>query len=778
MSRYRLIWITLLSFGLAAGALTVSNVYALNQSLPGGLDAEAGGRQNSIEMHLKYLPAAEVTDNLMGAYYPGNDSSANGKKIKITAGPEGQVCNIDDAALNGRVRITIAIEGNSAQYDIPISKVCGPGSDFYDKEFAFPNGSLIKDPGINRYRADITVNYKIQDDRMPASLKSDLNYKIEITGNNKDDGTLALMKTDGANQFGMRSSFSNNPAAAPNNTLRIAIPFGFSCNWNDYDQGQRQVKLYDADGVFGDTYMWVQKDGSAIANRLPEDAYGFKDKIQRWEGDNDRRWKVSHSDKSENILTIKTDYIERGAKYELVVTNPGTNVDNKDDPYSTFYVHWNTLSVRIPQDSIYIRDKCDYDLRPTISINQSSYVYYPDLQASSTVNNTGGGPINEGHAWEIYAVRFAGEPSTRDLRQDKNNEDPCGSNVMPTGATGCGLISSSTYSGSGTHSKQFTSGGPDAVGTRLCFFARVQNPTHWAGDDNLWHYSPKMECSISAKKPRAQFRGSDLRVSGNVTSGSYLVQGSSYGSWAEYGMFLSGVNSMAASGGALKNGSTASVDTWNQLTFANRDSIGNPSYGYYGLLPGASSAHGYFTGLPRSSDSLNAATIPNGVYNVGASVGNTLARLPEAKGGGVVLIRDGNFTISDNIIVDNAGRTNAREITQVVIVANNIMIDEDVTRVDAWLVTPSTGSITTCPVAFSNLNAGECNQKLTVNGAIHTGKLYLRRTAGANPPGVDQLKEPAEVFNLRPDAQLWAYTYANKADYAQTDYIQELPPRY
>ncbi|MGB3945613.1 MAG: hypothetical protein WBK76_02120, partial [Candidatus Saccharimonadales bacterium] len=249
-------------------------------------------------------------------------------------------------------------------------------------------------------------------------------------------------------------------------------------------------------------------------------------------------------------------------------------------------------------------------------------------------------------------------------------------------------------------------------------------------------------------------------------------------SWAEYGMFLSGVNSMAASGGALKNGSTASVDAWNQLTFANRDSIGNPSYGYFGLLPSASSAYGYFTGLPRSSDSLNAATIPNGVYNVGASVGNTLARLPEAKGGGVVLIRDGNFTISDNIIVDNAGRTNAREITQVVIVANNIMIDEDVTRVDAWLVTPSTGSITTCPVAFSNLNAGECNQKLTVNGAIHTGKLYLRRTAGANPPGADQLKEPAEVFNLRPDAQLWAYTYANKADYAQTDYIQELPPRY
>lgn len=749
----------------------VRSVYAtINNDLPAAADMEAGGKTGHIELHLKNLDVAQVVKNKMSAYYPKSDTSANGKSIKITAGPMGRVCNVDKPKVSGKIRITITVANNSVDHDIPIDQVCDTDK-FYSETFMFPNGTLINDPGIAKTRADISVNYLVTP-RLPASSGSDLNYEMHLTGDNSGNGLLALQNNNLADQFGLRSSYASDPSKANNNDVKFRIPFGYPCNatFSSTNSTNREVKLYDADAVFGDTYMWIEKNGSKIS--LGE--YGNeKFKIDNWDG-TQRRWKLYGSNNEYNMLSLNEANVEVGARYELVVLNNGNG--GSLDP------HYNTFSVGIPQDSIYSRGNCEYMLIPRIEIDTNSYVYYPSIRVTGSIveDPTFNGPIPEAHPWEMYGVRYSGEPATRNLADGlQPNTDPCTNGILPNGGLGCGQISPPlNYTANPSYAvNRFTSGGPDPVGTRLCFFTRVKNPTHLVSDNDQWVYSD-MVCSVSLKKPRVQFRGSDLRVAGNVRSSSYLVQGTSYGSWSEYGLFLSGVNSMTASGAALRNGSTATVDDWNKLTFANRDSDGNASYGYYSQLPAVSSAYAYFTSLPRSEDSLNAATIPNGVYNVGGSVGNTLARLPEAKGGGVVLVRDGNFTISNNIIVDNAGRTSAREITQLVIVADNITIDENVTRVDAWLVTPSTGTISTCQRAFSNLNSGVCNQKLTVNGAIHTGKLLLRRTAGANPPGNEQLREPAEVFNLRPDAQLWAYMYANKADYAQTDYIQELPPRY
>ena len=54
-------------------------------------------------------------------------------------------------------------------------------------------------------------------------------------------------------------------------------------------------------------------------------------------------------------------------------------------------------------------------------------------------------------------------------------------------------------------------------------------------------------------------------------------------------------------------------------------------------------------------------------------------------------------------------------------------------------------------------------------------QLWLRRTAGS---GTDLASgDPAEVFNLRPDAYLWAATRATGSGRVQTMYTTELPPR-
>jgi hypothetical protein len=55
-------------------------------------------------------------------------------------------------------------------------------------------------------------------------------------------------------------------------------------------------------------------------------------------------------------------------------------------------------------------------------------------------------------------------------------------------------------------------------------------------------------------------------------------------------------------------------------------------------------------------------------------------------------------------------------------------------------------------------------------------KLYLQRTAGSGV-GVSS-GDPAEVFNLRPDAYLWAMVHASASGKIQTVYATELPPRF
>jgi hypothetical protein len=114
-----------------------------------------------------------------------------------------------------------------------------------------------------------------------------------------------------------------------------------------------------------------------------------------------------------------------------------------------------------------------------------------------------------------------------------------------------------------------------------------------------------------------------------------------------------------------------------------------------------------------------------------------------------------------------------------VIIAKDIGIVSTVKNVDAWLLTTlAGGAINTCSDVPLNaaLNSNKCKDVLTVNGPVVTQHLHLRRTAGSD--SVAAAGSPAEVFNLRPDAYMWAYARASQAGKAQTVYSVELPPRF
>ena len=124
---------------------------------------------------------------------------------------------------------------------------------------------------------------------------------------------------------------------------------------------------------------------------------------------------------------------------------------------------------------------------------------------------------------------------------------------------------------------------------------------------------------------------------------------------------------------------------------------------------------------------------------------------------------------------DESSRALLGALPQVVIIAQNIIVNEAVAQIDAWLV--ATDTIHTCSISnVAELGGDVCTTRLTVNGPVITDRLLLYRTAGAGTGAA--AGDPAEVFNLRPDAYLWATALQNETARVKTVEFKELPPRY
>jgi hypothetical protein len=118
----------------------------------------------------------------------------------------------------------------------------------------------------------------------------------------------------------------------------------------------------------------------------------------------------------------------------------------------------------------------------------------------------------------------------------------------------------------------------------------------------------------------------------------------------------------------------------------------------------------------------------------------------------------------------------------VIIVANNIRINANVTRVDAVLF--AVNAISTCsqagqtPAGLPSPAApisvgGACDTPLKINGAAIARQIYTPRVRG----GANATEPPSEIFSLRPEAFLEPYESNQTSFILQTDTESELPPR-
>lgn len=322
------------------------------------------------------------------------------------------------------------------------------------------------------------------------------------------------------------------------------------------------------------------------------------------------------------------------------------------------------------------------------------------------------------------------------------------------------------------------------VGTRICYTLSVRPYSQANGD---WRHSAPI-CIKVSKQPKMQVWGHDVRTRGSIKMGSTMINDAGtnklFGSWVEYGGFSVGVNGSFASAAGLNNGTTnTAASSWNNLTFANIDNSGSSSYGMYTLDALPKITDQFIGASSGGAFNSNLGILNSGTYNVG-SVTIDASAVGQAAGLGksIIIVASGTVTITGDVTYTGVAGdtfTAINQIPQVVIIARNINITGAVGRVDAWLLTTLTGgAINTCSdrAVDAPLNSAVCSNILTVNGPVATEHLYLRRTAGSD--SVAAAGSPAEVFNLRPDAYLWAYGRASQVGKAQTVDSIELPPRF
>jgi len=434
----------------------------------------------------------------------------------------------------------------------------------------------------------------------------------------------------------------------------------------------------------------------------------------------------------------------------------------------------------------------EYELSPQVdSVSPTEVEPGSKMNAQTSVNNNGNVTSNPTQ-WEITKmVVQPGQTAPNEGGSVANSGTaPCQSgggaasgNFFQNGGTTCENVARGTDQfnrGTPATNVQPSVSGVDVgdvpVGTRICFALSVQPRST---SSSQWAHSVPV-CTVVGKKPKVQIWGGDLAVRGEVETSTTVKGGQTFGSWVEYGVFAVGTVNRLASGAGLNNQTNNAQAAWSKFTFANVDGFGNfTSESNFRPL---SNAAAFFQSLPNQTEiagsSIDVATqtfATGSPVQVRTAPGNlTITGGAINRGQSAVIVAEGTVTITGNITYTDDTLGSVNDIPQVVIIADNIDIQDNVSRIDAWLVTG--GAIDTCANLTGRLTSEKCNTPLEVNGPVVTNQLFLNRTAGSGAG--DASDDPAERFNLRPDAFLWARLQASGNSKAQTVYTVELPPRF
>jgi hypothetical protein len=634
--------------------------------------------------------------------------------------------------------------------------------------------SMGFDSSTGLWFADLDIDLSNNSDPTlpPSSVVQHINFKVNalnatstITG-----GSMAAKmgyryftdETEASKYFGLEGNGGTSNKYAGYGQ-KFAIPFGRDCSASGAPVSS-PITLYDPDVPgYGPSYAVVfERDPSTkVVRKLTKAEYNFVNNVSWDSGGN--RIQLTAGNNQNSVFEVNSFKV--GYQYMLAVVNP--NDPNKQDPAP------NIWSLRLPTDSINGLINCRYDLVPHLNSVQPAFSAYGDtLTPHGWIDNTQNSTTAGNHSWQITRAVFATRPAdlARAAPTNTNNGEPvCGFIQRLSGAPlSCSVSYSGTYP-TDTDKKLSEVVGPYPPGSYVCYITSVYNPTWLGGDDTQWANST-MQCSVGGVKPKLRVSGYDLKTSSGIDTSLSGQNGNTFGSWGEYGVFSNGTNTNMASGSGLLGGGPSSQLFWSPLTFANT--------GFYGQYGGV--------------------TLPSFNPGTGTAIGNVLGATTYGEGDKRVLQYNGTLYITGNLTYDNDGNDNngynsIKDIPEIKIVADNIIVSPSVTQIDPWLVVRSSagtyGKLSTCGTspgdpaagvtgfqpfnASGLLNTGMCQNELKLNGPVTADELYAYRTKDAAGDVW------AENFDLRASNFLSSYAGVNTArPVARTELITELPPRF
>ena len=408
----------------------------------------------------------------------------------------------------------------------------------------------------------------------------------------------------------------------------------------------------------------------------------------------------------------------------------------------------------------------------------------PGTTTPVTPNITGEGtPTPPGSRWVITRWKipgnFEGNPETPKQRKDNNNSNTCSHYNGEFGGHAAECNSGQTSTGS------FKGNPPTVIGTdgiiipnnaeigsRYCIGLSI-SPYKMSKDESQgvqnakvgheWRHSAPI-CVLVVKKPKMQIWSNGIYARGGIKTSRSDIGGKTFGSWVEF---------EALGGKPIIGFKTESSQNTNNLTFRNGINNGGRSAsivdkGSWGAWGTSNNVQGLINSIKSRYPSSNAAKNVRVEGNSGAN-----ANIGGLTGTGTNIYYGKDITITGNIVNSEPKANAGGQFAQTIIIADNIKISKDVTRVDAWLI--ASGEINTCPVGKTDVNEINCGKPLAVNGPVIARTLNSWRTAGSNP---NNREEPAETYNQRADVYLWAYGQAGGPGRIITTYTKELPVRY
>lgn len=408
----------------------------------------------------------------------------------------------------------------------------------------------------------------------------------------------------------------------------------------------------------------------------------------------------------------------------------------------------------------------------------------PGTTTPVTPNITGEGtPTPPGSRWVITRWKipgnFEGNPETPKQRKDNNNGNTCSHYNGEFGghAVECNSGQTSTGSFKGNPPTVIGTDGitiPNnaEIGSRYCIGLSI-SPYKMSKDESQavqnakvgheWRHSAPI-CVLVVKKPKMQIWSNGIYARGGIKTSRSDIGGKTFGSWAEF---------EALGGKPIIGFKTESSQNTNNLTFRNGINNGGRSAsivdkGSWGSWGTSNNVQGLINSIKSRYPSSNAAKNVRVEGNSGAN-----ANIGGLTGTGTNIYYGKDITITGNIVNSEPKANAGGQFAQTIIIADNIKISKDVTRVDAWLI--ASGEINTCPVGKTDVNEINCGKPLDVNGPVIARTLNSWRTAGSNP---NNREEPAETYNQRADVYLWAYGQAGGPGRIITTYTKELPVRY